>query len=287
MHIPRALLRRFIEARAAAAGQAADSPSNEARELRRLRARLVEAAMPLAAMAVNMVCPNPKPPTTRDDLLSHAREGVLSAVDHYDPSRGARFETYAVSRARWAVLDGLRAADPLPRSARVKLARASASGEKLVAERHGEARGRPPAPSEVARESGIPVATLRELELRALRASPVSLNAPEDPHDPSGRAGYASARLADPSLEDPARALLAAEASGRLLCQVDATLTPRDAGVVRSYFYDGLTLREIAPGLGLTEGRVSQILKASLAALRHRLTTDTFNPSDPDAREAA
>ena len=287
MHIPGALLRRFLEARAAAAGQTSASPSSEARELRRLRARLVEAAMPLAAFAVNMVCPNPKPPTTRDDLLSHAREGILSAVDNYDAGRGARFETYAVSKARWAVLDGLRVADPLPRSARIKLARASASGDRLAAERQGIARGHSPTPSDVARDSGIPEATLRELELQSLRASTVPLDAPEDPSDRAGYAGYACAGFADSSLEDPEHALLVAETRGRLLGEIDDTLTPRDAGVVRSYFYDGLTLREIAPGLGLTEGRVSQILKASLAALRPRLTTDTGRPSGAGAREAA
>jgi RNA polymerase sigma factor for flagellar operon FliA len=42
--------------------------------------------------------------------------------------------------------------------------------------------------------------------------------------------------------------------------------------VTAFYFYEGLTLREIGAALGLTEGRISQILHRALAKLKVRLS---------------
>jgi RNA polymerase sigma factor FliA len=41
--------------------------------------------------------------------------------------------------------------------------------------------------------------------------------------------------------------------------------------VTTFYYFEGLTLREIGRVLDLTEGRISQILHAALASLRHSL----------------
>jgi len=41
--------------------------------------------------------------------------------------------------------------------------------------------------------------------------------------------------------------------------------------VTTSYYFEGLTLREIGQVLDLTEGRISQILHAALDRLRHSL----------------
>ena len=44
--------------------------------------------------------------------------GLMDAVDRFDPSRGFKFETFAVPRIKGAILDGLRALDWVPRSVR-------------------------------------------------------------------------------------------------------------------------------------------------------------------------
>lgn len=59
------------------------------------------------------------PPTVEtDDLISDGAIGLLRALGRYDPGRGVRFATYAQHRIRGAMLDGLRARDPLPRTVR-------------------------------------------------------------------------------------------------------------------------------------------------------------------------
>jgi RNA polymerase sigma factor for flagellar operon FliA len=43
-----------------------------------------------------------------DDLIGYGNMGLLEAASRYDPSRGARFRTYAHARIRGAMFDGLR-----------------------------------------------------------------------------------------------------------------------------------------------------------------------------------
>lgn len=50
-----------------------------------------------------------------------------------------------------------------------------------------------------------------------------------------------------------------------------SSLSPRQQTITRLYFYEGLTLTEIAQELGISETAVSSHLKAALTALRNEL----------------
>src|SRR3970282_561514 len=52
----------------------------------------------------------------KDDLFSFGVLGLLEAIDRYDSSKGVSFYSYASIRVRGAILDGIRAVHPLPRS---------------------------------------------------------------------------------------------------------------------------------------------------------------------------
>ena len=52
------------------------------------------------------------------DLVSAGVFGLIDAVERFDPTRGVKFETFAVPRIRGAVFDGLRSLDWVPRSVR-------------------------------------------------------------------------------------------------------------------------------------------------------------------------
>ena len=54
------------------------------------------------------------------DLIQSGIFGLMDAVDRFEPERGLKFETYAVTRIRGAVIDELRALDWVPRSVRKK-----------------------------------------------------------------------------------------------------------------------------------------------------------------------
>ncbi len=64
-----------------------------------------------------------------DDLISCGVLGLAEAFDRYDPERGVAFEAYAIPRVKGAIIDGIRAADWVPRKARQ---RARMTGEPVV-----------------------------------------------------------------------------------------------------------------------------------------------------------
>jgi RNA polymerase sigma factor FliA len=53
-----------------------------------------------------------------EDLVSYGVDGLIDAIDKFDPSLGYKFETYANSRIRGAIIDSMRAMDWVPRSVR-------------------------------------------------------------------------------------------------------------------------------------------------------------------------
>ena len=83
------------------------------------------------------------------DLEASGLLGLIQAVDHFDPGRGIKFETYAIPRIRGAILDELRSQDWIPRSLRRKAKQLEGTYAEL------EARlGRPATDSEVAHALG-------------------------------------------------------------------------------------------------------------------------------------
>src|SRR3954449_12306485 len=54
------------------------------------------------------------------DLISYGLIGLISAIERFDPDREIKFETYAITRIKGAIIDELRALDWVPRSVRAK-----------------------------------------------------------------------------------------------------------------------------------------------------------------------
>jgi len=50
-----------------------------------------------------------------EDLFAYGCQGLIEAVDNYNPSRGVPFVGYATLRVRGAILDGIRAFHRIPR----------------------------------------------------------------------------------------------------------------------------------------------------------------------------
>ena len=90
------------------------------------------------------------------DLVSAGVFGLMNAIDRFDPSQGAKFETYAIPRIRGAILDGLRALDWVPRSVRSR-SRSVQDAIALLEHQHG----RTPTDEEISAELSI---TTDELE---------------------------------------------------------------------------------------------------------------------------
>ncbi|MBM3325415.1 MAG: FliA/WhiG family RNA polymerase sigma factor [Calditrichaeota bacterium] len=198
-----------------------------------------------------------------DDIVSAGLMGLLNCIDNFSPERGFKFETYAVPRIRGAILDGLRDADWLPRSARQKSRRLDQAMEKLTTE-----NGRPPDDREVAQELGLEGDEYNRFMEQAGAAALVSLDTPIAGEE--GETGSLHDVVADSQAGDPLAELIEKDAK-KCAFQLLDELSEQERTIIALYYYEELTFREIGEVLGVTESRVCQIHTRVIATLRSRL----------------
>jgi RNA polymerase sigma factor for flagellar operon FliA len=254
---------RYIEIRDAPDDGRGPGGHRAEREARGLRDRLLVNYSPLVKYVAGRISARMIGPVDQDDVLSWGIFGLLDAIESYDPARRTKFESYAISKIRWSILDELRKADPLPRRVRLRVREIErARGE--LAQRLGHA----PTEEEVAGELGVGIDEHRAFLERCSRAQVGSLEASLEVDGSLG--GTLHEIVADRSAADPESAAEMAEVRARLTQAIEA-LGERERVVTTFYFYEGLTLREIGKALDLTEGRISQILRRALTELRRTL----------------
>jgi RNA polymerase sigma factor for flagellar operon FliA len=193
------------------------------------------------------------------DLVGEGILGLIDAVERFDPSRGVPFGVYARQRIRGAVLDHLRAIDPLPRSARDRQ-------DRLRALRGEE--GAPQSLEDLARLLGVPAKRLQLAGPAPVLLSLESLEkASMDPVLAKAPAPQAAAPL---ETNDPLGRLLRHE---RLeLVQRAITALPEKEKLVMSLYYaEELTMKEVGEVLRITESRVCQIHREAIARIRRKL----------------
>jgi RNA polymerase sigma factor FliA len=198
----------------------------------------------------------------RADLASYGLFGLIDAIEKFDPGRGFKFETYAISRIRGAILDELRSIDWVPRSVRAK----ARTIERVSATLENELR-RSPDDAEVAAEAGM---TIGELARTRSEISFGSLVALDDSLAPTASDRTGSATVGDTVADrryDPAEAFETDEMK-HLLADAIGRMPERARCVFVLYYFEGLTLAQIGGILGVTESRVCQIHTNGLARLR-------------------
>ncbi|MDQ4127412.1 MAG: FliA/WhiG family RNA polymerase sigma factor [Actinomycetota bacterium] len=259
---------RYLQARASLEGEERGGTERLAaeREARGLRDRLVVNYSPLVKYVAAGISSRMTGHLDQEDVVSWGLFGLLDAVETYDPGRRTKFESYAISKIRWSILDELRKIDPLPRRARLRMRETERARNELA-----QRLGRAPTEPEVARRLGVEVEKHRALLDRFARAQVGSLEARLEGERGPGREIHDL--VADRSATDPASAAEAAEVRARLVRAI-GDLSEQERVVTTFYYYEGLTLREIGGALNLTEGRISQILRRALLRLRRALAED-------------
>ncbi len=190
---------------------------------------------------------------TVDDIISAGWVGMAEAMRRRPPEMPEeQFEAYASYRIRGAILDYLRALDPLSRKLRNAARRIAAAGRTLT-----QRLGRAPNDEEVAAELGVTLAqyhqTLSDIQ-----------DAGFDRVDGVGPV--------EPQATSPSPEQLASKSE--LVCNVaDAVegLPERLQIVLGLHYQQECSLREIGEILGVTESRVCQLHSEALQRLRARL----------------
>ena len=204
-----------------------------------------------------------------DDLVGYGTEGLIDAVDTFNPTYNVRFSTWAVMHIRTTIQDALRTLDPLPRSLRAK-------GKEIdrVSYDLANRNGYWPTDEEIAAELGLPVDKVRTT-MRDMSHTLVSLENVDDSHDEGGYSWLSSLSDQDPE-SDPETSLDTAEMHSILLSAVDS-LPEREAAIIRMYYQQGKGMRAIADRLGVSESRVSQLHARALKLLRQTLTAALYD----------
>lgn len=230
------------------------------------RDRLIEQYAPLVKYVVGRLAIGLPAILDYEDILSYGTIGLIEALDRFDPGKGVKFETYAISRIRGAIIDALRSLDRLPRSVRQKAKRLEQATNELTV-----ALGREPTDEELASAAGM---TLPQYHRALVDASwvTVSLDGLLD-RDDSGE-GSSTELPASPDAEDFTHRLEKRQLIEALADSV-RTLPERELLIVSLYYKEEMTMKEIAQILDISESRVCQLHGRALGRLRARLARDT------------
>lgn len=201
-----------------------------------------------------------------DELISYGIEGLIDAIEKYDPTRNIKFETYAVTRIRGSMIDGLRSMDWVPVSVRQK----SKELEKVYLQLENRL-GRTATHQEVAQELGISEKELSVLLQEIAATTIVSL----DDYIPGDEGEEKKRRIVE-MLEDEnavdALEMVEIQEIKELLARSIAKLPDKEKMVIYLYYYEGLTLKEIGLTLNLSESRISQLHTKAVLRLRGGLS---------------
>ena len=232
----------------------------------RLRERLILHYSPLVKYVAGRVGVGLPPNIEQADLVSYGIFGLIDAIQKFDLERAIKFETYAISRIKGAIIDELRSIDWIPRSVRYKAREVEKAYAALEARLH-----RTPTEAEVAAELGI---ALEDLHTIFSQVSFVNVVALDELLTSGGEKGDKLSlvdTLEDTKAEDPVQAF-ESEETKYLLAKAINTLPEREKIVVTLYYYEGLTLAEIGQVLGVTESRICQMHTKAVLQLRGKLS---------------
>jgi RNA polymerase sigma factor for flagellar operon FliA len=231
----------------------------------RLRERLILHYSPLVKYVAGRVGVGLPPNIEQADLVSYGIFGLIDAIEKFDLERAIKFETYAISRIKGAIIDELRSIDWIPRSVRYKAREVEKAYAALEARLH-----RTPTEAEVAQELGIALEDLHHIFSQVSFVNVVALDELLTAGGEKGDKLSLVDTLEDTKAEDPVQAF-ESEETKHLLAKAINTLPEREKIVVTLYYYEGLTLAEIGQVLGVTESRICQMHTKAVLQLRGKL----------------
>lgn len=234
-----------------------------------LRNAIISKSMPLVRSIIGKIKRPEHPLTDREDLESAGISGLLQALDTYDCQKNIQFNTFAYYRIRGSVIDYLRKVDQIPRVQRSNYGRAQEISDQLT-----QQLGRIPEDEEVARAMDMPLEDYYMLLSNVQQRNALSLDSRFDTDE-----GTLYDTLSDPESVQPDSHLEKSAITQKLQKCIGA-LNDRDRLVLTLYYFEDMTLSEIALLLERSEARISQIIGKLLLQLKNELSVDTARKNE-------
>ncbi len=236
----------------------------KATEEQGLRDRLILHYSPLVKYVAGRVGVGLPPNIEQSDLVSYGIFGLIDAITKFDLAREIKFETYAITRIRGAIIDELRSIDWIPRSVRAKAKSVERAYAELQTTLH-----RTPTEAEVAAHMEISLSDLHTIFSQVSYVNVVALDELLGGGD-KGEGVSLGDTLEDTRAEDPVMAF-ETEETKQILADAINGLPEREKVVVTLYYYEGLTLAEIGKVLGVTESRICQMHSKAVIQMRSKM----------------
>ncbi|TWT46219.1 RNA polymerase sigma factor FliA [Phycisphaerae bacterium RAS1] len=209
------------------------------------RNSLIEFYAPIVQRVAEIMARRLWPRVSADELASAGYDGLIAAVNSFDPGRGVKFETYCRQRIVGAIRDWQREIDPLGRSGR-NFERAVSSAEDRF---HAE-NGRSATAMEMSRRLGVSQTKFLRMKRTVTASHCVSLDSSQDRTEDH--------RVQNLMPIDPNPGPI--QHTERELIREFLTrgLKDQDRMILTLYYYERLTMAAIGEVLGVSESRVCQ-----------------------------
>jgi len=222
---------------------------------------LIEQYLPLVDFVTNrMIIGLPKN-VIRDDLASNGVMGLIDAIEKFDYNRGLQFETYASWRIRGAIIDGLRQGDWVPRSVREKAKRVEEAYQHLE-----QQYLRSVTDAEI---SSFLQVSEKEFNVMLQDIAVTTICSLEDPIREEESETRMSL-LVDDKAKNPDYKVHEFYLKESLVKGIER-LTEKERTVVSLFYYEELSLSEIAEVMSLSPSRISQLHSKAILRLRGAL----------------
>ncbi len=226
-----------------------------------LREQLILEHLPQVKLIARRIHERVPVSVSLDDLISTGIIGLIAAIDRYDPNQDVKLKTYAEYKIRGAILDSLRDLDWAPRQQRKRAKQIESAISILEQQLH-----RIPTEEEIAAHLQLSLDEYLEWlgEVRSLRLGSLENAGTED--DGKNLLKY----ISDDNESWPSHIFERSELE-RLLAQAVERMPPTERTVLSLYYYEELTLREIAQVVDLHESRISQLKSQAILRLRSQM----------------
>lgn len=202
--------------------------------------------------------PNYKGYSNYDDMLSCGILGLMDAIEKFDTSRQVKFEYYASMRIKGEIIDYIRKQDWAPSSLRRKIKNISNAYSELENSLHRE-----PMDSEVAEYLGMGEDELQKTLEKSQMFNIVYFEEMTQADHPWEN----SVQDQNDSMEEK----METNEMVKTLEDIIEALPEKEKLVVTLYYYEEMTLKEIARVMSVSESRVSQIHSKAVMKLRKKM----------------
>jgi len=225
-----------------------------------LKNQLVLSYINLVKKIVFRMLPTYEGHSNFDDMLSNGVLGLMDAVEKYDIKRNVKFEHYASMRIKGEIIDQIRKQDWAPSSLRRKI--------KSISNAYSELESRffrSPTDAEVARYLQMDESSIQKTLQKAHTFNIVHFE------EILSRDSFFMNGISDKG--ETVEAQIEKKEMKKILGDMIDSLPDKEKLVITLYYFEEMTLKEIAEIIGVSESRVSQIHSKVILKLRTKIGT--------------